>query len=78
MRLSARMLREAQEYADTVYTPAHAAWTAAKAAYEAEATDANQAAVSTAEVVLRTAECGVNDHSSYLDIIRDLGYRTEY
>ena len=78
MRLAAHMLKDAQAYADTVYTPAKTAWEAAQAAYEADGSDANRTAMLEAEVTLRGAERGVDEHTSYLDIIRDLGYRTEY
>jgi hypothetical protein len=78
MMLGARMLREAQEYATTVYEPALAAWETAKATYEADPSEANQSGYMDATYVLDTAERGVNENTSFLDIVRDLGRMTEY
>ena len=78
MMLGARMLREAQEYATNVYEPALAAWQAAKLTYEADPNEANTAAYLDATYALDTAERGVHENTSFLDIIRDLGRMTEY
>ena len=78
MMLGARMLREAQDYADNVYAPALAAWEAAKLTYELDPNEANTAAYLDATYALDTAERGVNENTSFLDIIRDLGRMTEY
>ena len=67
--IGAALFEEAAMLRDTYLEPAIA---------QADGSDANRTAMLEAEVTLRGAERGVDEHTSYLDIIRDLGYRTEY
>ena len=79
MMLGARMLQQAQSYADAVYQPALTAWELARDAYEADpAGEGNYTAYLDATFELDTAERGVNERTSFLDIIRDLGRITEF
>jgi hypothetical protein len=78
MMLGARMLKEAQEYATTVYEPALADWETVRANYELDPSEANYTALLDATYTLETAERGVNENTSFLDIVRDLGRMTEY
>ena len=78
MMLGARMLKEAQDYATTVYEPALAAWETVRANYELDPSEANYTALLDATYTLETAERGVNENTSFLDIVRDLGRMTEY
>ena len=78
MMLGARMLKEAQDYVTSVYEPALTAWQTAKAVYEADPSEANTAAYLDATYTMNKAEDGVNENTSFLDIVRDLGRMTEY
>ncbi len=64
--LGALAVQDAQDYVDNVYTPA-------KTLYDTElANDPESAATAAAELELRRAERGVNERSSFLDIVRQL------
>ncbi|MBT6178865.1 MAG: hypothetical protein HOI23_16600 [Deltaproteobacteria bacterium] len=78
MMLGARMLQEAQDYATDVYAPALAAWTLANDAHDLDPSEANYTALLDATYALDVAERGVNENTSFLDIVRDLGRMTEY
>ena len=61
-----------------VYSPALAAWTLANNDHELDPSEANYTALLDATYVLDTAERGVHENTSFLDIVRDLGRMTEY
>jgi hypothetical protein len=70
--VGARMLEEAQEYADTTYADAKAVFDSAQC--EPSCTPAQREALEAARVDLLEAERGVNQRSSFIDTIRQLGY----
>ncbi|SVC98639.1 uncharacterized protein METZ01_LOCUS351493, partial [marine metagenome] len=73
MLIGAKLLTEAQTYADGVYTPAKTAYDTASAALEVSATEENQNAYYAAEVALDKAVRGINDRTAFLDLMRYLG-----
>ena len=78
MALGAHMLTEANTYKTTVYQPAYDAWETAKVNYDADDSDANRDSLLAAEAGLAETEAGLNDRSSYLDILRDFSFFSEF
>lgn len=84
--LGAQLLSEAKTFVDEVYTPAHDDWSDAKDAYDDAVEDGLSGSVLESlyqnmlnkEADLSQAERGMNERSSYLDIIRDISYQMEY
>ena len=64
------MLEEAQQYVDTTYTPAFDAWVVARDAFNADATDVNEAALRDAVVALESVERELNSRTSFIDLVR--------
>ena len=70
MLLAAKLLEEAQQFADGTYVPAKTAYDAALLAMEAEATTENQEAFYEAEMALDEAVRGINDRTAFFDLLR--------
>lgn len=70
MLLAAKLLEEAQQFADGTYVPAKTAYDAALLAMEAEATTENQEAFYQAEMALDEAVRGINDRTAFFDLLR--------
>ena len=67
--VGALMLEEAQQFVDTTYTPAFDAWVVARDAFNADATDVNEAALRDAVVALSVAR-ELNSRTSFIDLVR--------
>ncbi len=73
--IGAKILRDAQAYADSEYVPARECYDDAAAGTFTRC--ANGTTLLEAEAALLEKERGINQHTSFIDIVRQIGYLTQ-